>query len=82
MKLQNKIAVITGSNSGIGFAIANEFKKEGAKVASIAKAIPFENTTEQDFNEIININLSYVKIAFRKMVEYYCHQLNFILAKC
>jgi NAD(P)-dependent dehydrogenase (short-subunit alcohol dehydrogenase family) len=30
MKLKKKIAVITGGNSGIGYAIAEEFKAEGA----------------------------------------------------
>src|ERR1700743_3221801 len=30
-RLKNKIAVITGGNSGIGFGIAQEFKNEGAK---------------------------------------------------
>ena len=33
MILKNKIAVITGSASGIGKAIAEEFIKEGAAVA-------------------------------------------------
>ena len=32
MKLQNKIAVITGGNSGIGLATAHEFKAQGARV--------------------------------------------------
>jgi len=32
MKLENKIAIVTGSSSGIGKAIAERFIKEGAKV--------------------------------------------------
>ena len=32
MRLKNKVAVITGSSSGIGEAIAREYTKEGAKV--------------------------------------------------
>src|SRR5215813_5928032 len=32
MKLQNKVAAITGGNSGIGLATAMEFKANGAKV--------------------------------------------------
>lgn len=37
MKLQNKIAVITGGNSGIGFATAQEFKAQGARVVIIGR---------------------------------------------
>jgi NAD(P)-dependent dehydrogenase (short-subunit alcohol dehydrogenase family) len=33
MRLQNKVAVITGGNSGIGLATAREFKANGARVA-------------------------------------------------
>jgi NAD(P)-dependent dehydrogenase (short-subunit alcohol dehydrogenase family) len=32
MKLENKVAVITGGNSGIGLATAREFRANGAKV--------------------------------------------------
>ncbi|HEY3913451.1 MAG TPA: SDR family oxidoreductase [Verrucomicrobiae bacterium] len=37
MKLQNKIAVITGGNSGIGWAAAQEFKAQGARVIIIGR---------------------------------------------
>jgi len=37
MKLQNKIAVVTGGNSGIGFATAQEFRAQGARVIIIGR---------------------------------------------
>jgi NAD(P)-dependent dehydrogenase (short-subunit alcohol dehydrogenase family) len=37
MKLQDKVAVITGGNSGIGLATAREFKANGAKVVMFGR---------------------------------------------
>lgn len=37
MTLKGKVAAITGGNSGIGLAIAQRFKKEGAKLALFAR---------------------------------------------
>lgn len=31
MKLENKVAIITGGTKGIGYGIAEEYLKEGAK---------------------------------------------------
>ena len=36
-KLENKVAVITGGNSGIGLATAQEFKAQGAKVVIVGR---------------------------------------------
>ncbi len=38
MKLQNKVAVITGGNSGIGLATAREFTANGAKVVIFGRS--------------------------------------------
>ena len=36
-KLANKVAVITGGNSGIGLAIAKQFRAEGARIAILGR---------------------------------------------
>jgi NAD(P)-dependent dehydrogenase (short-subunit alcohol dehydrogenase family) len=44
MKLHNRVAVITGGNSGIGLAIAREFKENGAKIVIFGRS---QETLEQ-----------------------------------
>ncbi|MDF2551796.1 MAG: short-chain dehydrogenase [Chryseobacterium sp.] len=48
-KLKNKVAVVTGGNSGIGFGIAEAFKKEGAVGAITGRN---EATLKDSLNEL------------------------------
>lgn len=49
MKLENRVAVITGGNSGIGLATAREFVANGAKVAIFGRQ---HQTLEQAAGEL------------------------------
>ena len=49
MKLQDKVAVITGGNSGIGLASAKVFAAEGAKVAIFGRN---QQTLDQALHEL------------------------------
>lgn len=37
MRLENKVAIVTGASSGMGAAIAKRFAEEGASVVAIAR---------------------------------------------
>lgn len=49
MKLLGKVAVITGGNSGIGLAVAHEFKVQGATVVIFGRN---KNTLDDAFNSL------------------------------
>jgi NAD(P)-dependent dehydrogenase (short-subunit alcohol dehydrogenase family) len=52
MKLENKVAIVTGSTKGIGTAIAEEFVKEGAKVVVVGTNAERGNAVVQKLKNI------------------------------
>ena len=74
-KLKNKVAVITGGNSGIGFGIAREFKNEGAKGVIVGRnQKTLDSSLAQLGNDFIAINADVTNLAdlervFKKTAE-------------
>lgn len=50
MKLQGKIAIVTGAGKGIGETIAKRFAREGAKVMCCARNLEQVNTVVKEIN--------------------------------
>jgi NAD(P)-dependent dehydrogenase (short-subunit alcohol dehydrogenase family) len=65
-RLEGKVAVVTGGNSGIGLATAKRFHEEGARVAisgrnqeslaQAARSLGAEAVTEQQYDEQFDVN--------------------------
>jgi len=53
MKLNNKIAMVTGAAQGIGLQIATKFADNGAKVIMLDITYPDEDLTKQDYSQNI-----------------------------
>ena len=82
MRLKDKVAIITGGSRGIGFAIANKFLYEGAKVIITAHTQPSADRAVQTLKEkhpdsvIVGISpnlasLESVRSEFQKVIDKY-----------
>ncbi len=68
MKLNDKVAIITGGTKGIGLGIAREFVKEGAKVVICSRN---EQDGEKAVNELIKLGgiAKYIRLDVSKLDE-------------
>ena len=51
MRFQDKVAIVTGGNYGIGRGIAHKFGDEGAKIAVVARNQERSDQVVQELNE-------------------------------
>ena len=59
MKLENKVAVVTGASSGVGREIALLFAKEGAKVVAVARRAERLAALEEQSKELAGEIVAY-----------------------
>jgi len=52
MKLENQVAIVTGSGRGIGHAIARRLAQEGAKIASVSRTETNAQRTADEINAL------------------------------
>lgn len=76
MKLENKVAVVTGGNSGIGLATAKAFKDEGAKVVIFGRNQETLDSAAQELGDVLAVqgdvtNLADLDRLYAETVEKY-----------
>ena len=77
LKLNNKVAIVTGASRGIGFSIANMLAEEGVKVALISRDIESLIKAREQMSHSENIiffsgdiaDSNFVKITIEKVYE-------------
>ena len=57
-RLDGKVAIITGGNSGVGAATAELFAKEGAKVVISARRLPQLEEVVRQWDKIVTAGIS------------------------
>lgn len=60
MNVKDKVVLITGSTRGIGFAIAEEFVKEGAKVVVCGSKLENATKAVEEIKKDLNVNDDYL----------------------